>query len=321
MVGKIQSRRRFCIGLGTSSISALSFSNTSVSFANTEQVSYQKNEMIGSMSHTIAKQKDTLLDIARKNGLGYVELLAANPGIDPWIPGEGAKIILPTAHILPSGPRSGLLLNIIDQRLYYFPESGGKIISYPIGTGQDAWDTPQGTTTIVRKVKNPTWYVPKSIREEQPELPAVFRPGPDNPLGTRALYLGWPAYLIHGTNIPWGVGRRVSHGCIRMYPESIKQLFPRVEIGTSVSIVSQEFKIAWVNRQLMVEVHPNLSQNIEIEKGISPTPAPIPEISYRVFKAAGSNAKKINWNTLKGAIKERSGIPISVLNSQRENQK
>ena len=318
MTEKIQSRRRFCIGLGTSTISALSFSNTSVSFSNTEQESYPKNEMIGSMSHTIAKQKDTLLDIARQNGLGYVELLAANPGIDPWIPGEGTKIILPKAHILPSGPRSGLLLNIIDQRLYYFPDSGENIISYPIGTGQDAWDTPQGTTTIVRKVKKPTWYVPKSIREEQPELPAVFRPGPDNPLGAHALYLGWPAYLIHGTNIPWGVGRRVSHGCIRMYPESIEELFTRVEIGTSVSIVSQEFKIAWVNRHLMVEVHPNLSQNIEIEKGISPPPATIPEISYLVFKAAGSNAKLINWTTLKKAVKARSGIPTSVLNSQRE---
>ena len=320
MIRKIPSRRRFCIGLGTSSISALTFSSTSVSFANTEQISYQKNKMIGSMSHTIAKQKDTLLDIARKNGLGYVEILAANPGIDPWIPGEGTKIILPTAHILPSGPRSGLLLNIIDQRLYYFSETGEKkIISYPIGTGQDAWDTPQGSTTIVRKIENPTWYVPKSIREEQPELPAVVRPGPDNPLGTHALYLGWPSYLIHGTNIPWGVGRRVSHGCIRMYPESIQQLFPKVEIGTSVSIVSQEFKIAWVNQQLMVEVHPNLSQNIEIEKGISPTPAAIPEIPYRVFKAAGSNAKHINWNTLKEAVKSRSGIPISVLNSQGED--
>jgi len=314
MIRKLRSRRRFCISLGTSLIATLNIPKPIFAATKIESNAFNKTEMIGSISHVLTRKQDTLLDIARNNNLGFVELLAANPGVDPWLPGDRTKVILPNAHLLPSGPRTGLLLNLIDQRLYYFSKFSKNIKSYPIGTGQDAWNTPRGTTKIIRKVRNPTWYVPESIREEQPELPPVFKPGPENPLGKHAMYLGWPSYLIHGTNSPWGVGRRVSHGCIRMYPEAIEELFPQISIGTPVTIVSQEMKIAWVNQQLMVEIHPNLNQNIEIESGKNPTPAPIPEMSYRVFKAARENAKLIDWKILKQAALERTGIPVPVLN-------
>ena len=314
-------RREICIGIGTSLIGSLAFSNSVYSANPPTKFASKTSDLVGNIRHIVSRKEDTLLDIARNNKLGYVEILAANPGVDPWIPGEGTKITLPTGHLLPNGPRKGVLLNLVDQRLYYFPADGGPTQSYPIGTGQEAWDTPRGSTKIVRKKRNPSWYVPKSIRKEDPELPAIVKPGPDNPLGQHALYLGWAAYLIHGTNNPWGVGRRVSHGCIRMYPEDIKSLFPRIPVGTQVTVVSQEMKTGWVDGQLMVEVHPNLEQNIEIEKGAKPTPTPIPEMVYRVVQAAGEKAKLINWKKVRKLAGERSGLPVPVLKPTPENNK
>ena len=306
-------RRAVCIGLGTTLITTFG-SNTTVSLtAESPKINRDVPRMVGSVRKVKTKKEDTLLDLARANNLGYVEMLAANPGVDPWLPGDGTEIILPTGHLLPTGPRKGLLLNLIDQRLYYFPPNKGIVQSYPIGTGQEAWDTPLGSTKVVGKKLNPTWYVPKSILKAEPELPPIVRAGPDNPLGAHALYLGWPSYLIHGTNNPWGVGRRVSHGCIRMYPEGIKKLFPQVIIGTQVTIVSEEMKTGWINGELMMEVHPNLEQNIEIERGEKPTPAKIPEMAYRLVQAAGEKAKFINWKTVKTVARDRSGLPVSVL--------
>ena len=313
MIRENPHRRAVCIGLGTTLITTFS-SRSSVS-QTTEPMNSKPDTpgMVGAIRKITTKKEDTLLDIARANNLGYVEILAANPGVDPWIPGHGTKIILPTAHLLPSGPRKGLLLNLVDQRLYYFPPHHDIIQTYPIGTGQEAWGTPHGSTKVVRKKLKPTWYVPKSILKAQPDLPPIVRPGPDNPLGGHALYLGWTTYLIHGTNNAWGVGRRVSHGCIRMYPEGIKKLFPQVLIGTQVTIVSEEMKTGWVKGELMMEAHPNLEQNIEIERGEKPTPAQIPEMAYRLIQAAGKKARFINWQTVKRIAKERTGLPVAVL--------
>ena len=245
--------------------------------------------------------------------MGFTELRAANPGVDPWIPGAGTEIVLPMAHLLPDAPREGLVLNLVDQRIYYFPADGGPAESYPIGTGRAAWDTPTGTTSIIRKKRNPSWYVPKSIREEQPELPKVVGPGPQNPLGKFAMYLGWPSYLIHGTNNPWGVGRRVSHGCIRLYPEDIARLFPRVPLNTRVTVVNQEVKTGRVNGDLMLEVHPSPDQADEIEAKGEFTPANISELAYRIVTAAGKQAGLIDWPSVRRAAGERRGVPVRVL--------
>lgn len=303
-------RRTFCTGLtAMAGLSALpGWAATTKAEGKTGYA-----DMFGEVRHIVARHEDTLLDIARDNGLGYVELVAANPGVDPWLPGAGQAITLPTAHVLPAGPREGVLLNLIDQRIYFFPKDGGPIQTYAIGTGQEAWGTPTGKTTITRKKQNPSWYVPKSIRKEQPELPAIVRPGPDNPLGRHAMYLGWPAYLIHGTNNPWGVGRRVSHGCVRMYPEGIAKLFPQIAIGTPVTVVSQEAKTAWQGGELYLEIHPNPAQNTELEETGKLTPAPVPELAYRVAQAAGKEVGRIDWERVKTATKERSGLPIPVL--------
>lgn len=310
-----QSRRSFVVGM-SAALAAAALAPCTVWAAQARKAGAPRREkgaLLGEIRHVTTRYEDTLLDLARDNNLGFVEMVAANPGVDPWVPGKGTRIVLPTAHLLPEGPRQGVLLNITDQRLYYFPPDGGPVESYPIGTGQEAWATPTGRTEVVRKTQNPTWHVPKSIRKENPELPAVVRPGPDNPLGRHAFYLGWPSYLIHGTNSPWGVGRRVSHGCIRMYPEGIAKLFPELPVGTKVTIVRQEMKLGWDNGTLFMEVHPNPDQQIELEETGRFTPAPVPELVYRIATAAGKAVKDVDWRRVHEAVAKRSGLPIPIL--------
>ncbi len=269
--------------------------------------------MVGELTRHIARHEDTLVELARLYNVGYTELRAANPDVDPWLPGEGAEILIPTAHLLPQGVRKGLVVNLADQRLYYFPPDGGRIVTAPIGIGSDGWRTPTGRTRVIEKRKRPTWYVPESIRAEDPELPAVVPPGPDNPLGDFALYLGWRSYVIHGTNKPFGVGRRVSHGCVRLYPEDIARLFKKVKIGTPVTVLDDPVKLAWVGDRLMLEVHPSQNQADEIEAGDPMTPETPAEYRYRIMEKAGRFAARLDWRRINAAIRERSGLPVSIL--------
>jgi L,D-transpeptidase ErfK/SrfK len=210
-------------------------------------------DVIGTVSTITARYEDTLVDIARRHGLGYLDIVRANPGVNPWLPGEGTEIILPSRFVLPPGPRTGLVLNLAEYRMYYFPEAGeGKpayVYTYPMSIGRMDWETPLGKTRIIAMAKNPAWYPPQSVRDEHAAdgdpLPRVVPPGPANPLGTRALRLGLPGYLIHGTNRPAGVGMRVSHGCVRMFPEDIEFLFERIRVNTSVRIINVPVKIGW----------------------------------------------------------------------------
>ena len=173
--------------------------------------------------------EDTLPDIARRFNLGYEEIARANPGVDPWVPGEGREIVLPTQFVLPAAPREGLVINLAQLRVFYFPKvkegEPQTVITHPIGIGKVGWQTPEGSTKVTGKRTNPTWFPPASVRKEHKEagdpLPSKVPPGPDNPLGAHMMTLGWPSYLIHGTNKPYGVGLRSSHGCIRFYPEDI----------------------------------------------------------------------------------------------------
>jgi len=201
-------------------------------------------------------------------------------------------------------------------RLYYFEEPGAAPESYPIAIGREGRNTPLGTTQVVRKTENPTWYPPASIRAEKPELPPVVPPGPDNPLGAYALYLGWPAYLIHGTNKPWGIGRQASAGCIRMYPEDIERLFARVPVGTTVTVVNQPVKIAWIGDELFVEVHPTDTQAAQLElKGTfdaAESGQTIANIVARVRHAAGKEEDRLDYQTILKAALERRGYPVQV---------
>jgi len=258
--------------------------------------------------------EDTLIHLARNNALGFVELRAANPTLDPWIPGAGAQITLPKQNLLPDAPRKGLIINLAEMRVYYFKDEGKEPLTYPISIGREGLQTPQGTTSIVRKKEDPTWRPTPRMREEHPELPAEVGPGPENPLGTHAMYLGWPQYAMHGTNKPYGVGRRVSSGCIRMYPEHIKELFPLVPVGTQVTVVDQPVKVGWIDDQLYVEVSPTQDQSIKIEEdGVVKSYEITAADMKRITEKAGNQADKINWEIVRKAVQDHSGIPVAVI--------
>ncbi len=225
--------------------------------------------VIGEPQVVFTTDQDTFSDLARTYGLGYDELVAANPDVDPWLPGAGTPILLPTQFVLPDVEKRGVVLNIATKRLFYFPQSADgeqqKVLTYPIGIGRVGWETPLGETTVIAKAKDPSWWVPASVRKEHAELgdplPSIVPPGPDNPLGHRVLKLNMPGYLIHGTNQPYGVGMRVSHGCVRLYPENIEFLYTLVDIGERVEIVNEPYLAGIRDGVLYFEGHAPLEDD------------------------------------------------------------
>lgn len=196
--------------------------------------------------------RNTLFDIARHYDLGYNEITAANPSLSLWLPGAGTRVVVPTEFILPPKPWVGIVIDVARRRLYYFPKPKrgmpAQVVTFPVGISVPGWATPLGQTKIIAKYKNPSWIVPKNIQEEhklegQPRFPKYFPPGPDNPMGMLAMETGFSEIFIHGTSRPWGVGMRVSHGCLHLYPENAAYLFPRLPIGTPVRIVDQPFLV------------------------------------------------------------------------------
>lgn len=270
------------------------------------------DDLVGRMGTYRTVYEDTLVALARRFGLGYVELVAANPGVDPWLPGAGTEIVLPTAHLLPDAPRRGVVINLTEMRLYHFDGSGRVQATYPIGIGRDNRMTPLGRTRIARKVADPTWYPPAWLRAERPGLPAAVPPGENNPLGRFALYLGWPRYLVHGTHRPYGVGRRVSAGCIRLYPEHIERLYAAVPVGTPVTVVDQPVKFGWIDGELYVEVHPSKAQADELEAEGRFTPELPPQLVRKATAAAGPQAERLDVPATLRAGRERRGYPVRI---------
>jgi len=278
--------------------------------SNAEQ--YNKDYFGKTIIHN-AVFEDTLIHLARKNGLGFVELRAANPTLDPWIPGAGAKITLPKQHLLPDAPREGIVINLAEMRLYYFKDKGQPPITFAISIGREGLGTPTGTTKVTWKKAGPTWTPTKRMREEDPSLPASVPPGPENPLGTHALYLGWPTYAIHGTNKPYGIGRAVSSGCIRMYPEDIKEFFKMVPAGTKVTVVDQPVKIGWIEDDLYIEVSPTQEQSKNIESvGLVDAYEISTEDMKRINEKAGEKQELINWKIVKKAVQNHNGVPVAI---------
>jgi len=267
--------------------------------------------VVGVLQDYTAQPGDTLADIARHFDVGYTEIVAANPGVDAWSP-AGHRLVIPSLYVLPNAPRRGIVLNLGERRLYYFPARSSTVITYPIGIGAIGFNTPLSTTTVVRKEPNPVWIPPPSIREEQPDLPERIGPGPDDPLGDFALRLGWPNYLIHGTNKPDGVGRNVSHGCIHLYPEDIEALFKMVPVGMSVRAIEQGAGAAWIGIGLYVEVHPDKDQADQIDTEQPLVPANLPDLHQIVQAAAGNYADAIDWNAVDDADRDRTGLPVLV---------
>jgi L,D-transpeptidase ErfK/SrfK len=275
--------------------------------------------VVGEVQVTHSRKEDTFADIARRFDLGYDELLRANPGIDPWLPGDGTEIVLPTQFVLPDGPREGLLVNVAAMRMFWFPKAAkGQprvVVTYPIGIGKVGWATPIGSTKVVSKRKGPVWTPPASVRREHAKagdpLPARVPPGPDNPLGAYAMNLGWPSYLIHGTNKPPGVGMRASHGCIRLYPEDIAALFPEVPVGTRVTVVNQPMLTGWQAGKLYVQAFPVPVEGEDDSK--APTPLAWNEkVASSLDALASQHGATVDATLAQAVITQSRGITTPV---------
>lgn len=256
--------------------------------------------------------QESLLEIAKQYDVGYVAMIAANPVIDPWVPGAGRELKVPTQHLLPQAPHEGIVVNIAEMRLYYFPTPDGVPLTFPIGIGDEGTTTPSGQTRIVRKAAHPTWYRTKAEIANKPWMPKVVPPGPDNPLGAYALYLGWSAYLIHGVDDWRRVGRRDSRGCMGMYDQDIEAMYNAVKIGTKVTVVNQPVKLGWVGDQLYLEVHPTPRQANQLElDNIDDFEDPA-GITKTILAAAKDSASRLDWAAIRQAAKDRSGIPVAI---------
>jgi len=270
-------------------------------------------DVVGHVQHVVARYEDTLADLAKRYDVGFREILAANPGVDPWLPGAGTRIVIPSQFVLPDAPRRGIVLNLPEMRLYYYPPpKPGQtplVITYPVGIGREGWSTPLGLTKVVSKVAGPTWYPPASIRREHAEdgdvLPVSVPPGPDNPLGKYALQLGIPGYLIHGTNKPYGPGMRVSHGCIRLYAQDIEYLFRGVPVGTPVRVVDQPYKAGWKNGTLFLESHLPLAGDKLTATNLTPA-------VRAILAATSTKAVTLNWSKATDAAAQNRGVPVAI---------
>ena len=276
-------------------------------------------DVVGVVQVVTVGKDDTLTDIARRFNVGYEEILRANPKVDPWLPGEGREVVIPSQFILPDAPRTGIVINIPAMRIFYYPPvKHGEhpvVITHPIGIGKVGWRTPEGVTKIVRAQRDPTWRVPVSVRKEHhdngEDLEPVIGPGPDNPLGKYAFYLQWPSYLIHGTNTPAGVGLRSSHGCIRLYPEDIEQFFATVPVGTQVRVVNQPFLFGWRDGQLYMQPYDVLEddsrdwQNAQ-KKLLSKS------LAARLQQEVKAHHQQVDWNLVSGLAHSPRGVPVPV---------
>ncbi|PXF55801.1 MAG: hypothetical protein C4B57_02020 [Deltaproteobacteria bacterium] len=268
----------------------------------------------GTLKTVKAGHQQTLLDIARDYDLGYNQIVAANPGVDPWVPSEGASVIVPTVFVLPRGRLpSGIVINLAEMRLYYFESAGdgrSRFWTCPVGVGREGYSTELSIYTVFNKAEDPIWFVPPSVLEEDPELPPQVPPGPDNPLGKYILRFSRLSYGIHGTNRPWGVGRRVSHGCIRLYSEDIASLFPLVPVGTLVRIIYEPIKVGWAEGKCWLQVYQDYENKID-----DPLATAFSGISA-CEEAIGPI--KVDLKKIKKAVREQTGIPVPVARAERE---
>lgn len=266
----------------------------------------QGESVFGNTGIYVVEDDESLIEIAREYGVGFNAIANANPRVDAFVPGEDTEVILPTSWIIPDvASQKGIFINLSEMRLYYFfkNKEGSRLATFPIGIGSEGNDTPVGSYKIVEKIVGPSWYPPESIRKEKPELPAVVPPGPENPLGTHAMRLSLRTYLIHGTHRPYGVGRRVSHGCIRLYPEHIPVLFELVPSGTTVTIIKQPVKVGSRNNRVYIEVH-----NDETSPNFNYTQEAVQLLMKKKL------LKKVNTARLYRAIKQKSGFPVDISN-------
>jgi L,D-transpeptidase ErfK/SrfK len=262
--------------------------------------------LIGYLQQHRIERGETLLDTARNAGLGFQEVQDANPTLDEWVPTPGAEAIVPSRWIIPRSHYRGLIINIAEMRLYMFPtrvHPGESVYvrTWPVGIGTAEAPSPVGPFTVRSKERNPTWVVPPSILRTMDEPRAVVPPGPDNPLGAYRIRLSKGLYSIHGTDVPWSVGRLTTHGCIRLYPEHISKLFRLVKPGMPGELVYQPVKFGEQGGQIYVEVHRDLYHRIRN----------LDTYALAQAKRAGI-AERIDMKRLHAAVRERSGVPVAI---------
>ncbi len=281
-------------------------------------------DVVGQLQVTVVGKNDTLSDIARRFDVGYEEMARANPGVDPWLPGAGREVVVPTQFVLPVAKRQGIVVNLAALRVFYFPpvEKDQKqvVYTYPIGIGKIGWSTPEGTTKVVAKQKDPVWRPTASIRKEHEEngdpIPAVVPAGPDNPLGKFKFTLGWPTYLIHGTNKPYGVGLRASHGCIRLYPEDVEQLYGMVKVGTQVTVVNQPFVFGWHADQLVLQAY-GAQEDDKRDWEKSRTKLLSRTLSPQVQQQLTARQETIDWQRVEQIAQDPRGLVLSVSTNEQ----
>lgn len=272
-------------------------------------------DVVGNISiHTI-QEGDNFLQLAQTFRVGFNELVDANPDVDPWIPEEAAQIIIPTQYVLPNVEREGVIINLAELRLYQFHGTVNNIASvstYPVSVGKDdQWETPLSYTRITSKTAKPNWYPPESIRKEHEDnndpLPKVVPPGPDNPLGDYKIGLALSGYLIHGTNVPEGIGMRVTHGCIRLHPTGIEKLFNSVKINTPVTIINQPYKVGWRDNKLYVETHSEIEEQ---EQASSRNLTEFVQLVVAQTKEKEKENHNIFWERGYQEAREKRGVPF-----------
>jgi L,D-transpeptidase ErfK/SrfK len=277
------------------------------------------DDVVGHVQVVTIGEHDTLPDVARRFNVGYQEIVRANPGVDPWLPGVGREVVVPTQFVLPAADRKGIVINLAAMRIYYYPpakkDEPQVVYTHPIGIGKVGWSTPEGKTRVISKEKDPVWRPTASIREEHRKngdpLPAVVPAGPDNPLGRHKFTLGWATYLIHGTNKPYGVGLRSSHGCIRMYPEDVAMFFDMIPPGTQVQVVNQPYVFGWHEGQLYLQAFDVLEDDKRDwsksrPKILSKT------LNKRIETLLAERQESIDWDRVAEIAADPRGLTLSV---------
>ncbi len=271
-------------------------------------------DLVGNNSSTYVSREETLIDVARRYHLGYNMIRSANPDIDAWLPDDGSKVLLPFSVILPNAPRQGIVINTAEMRLYFYrtdQQQNKTVTVYPISVGRRDWATPLTETRVTTRIEHPPWYPPESIRAEHAArgdlLPKIVPAGPDNPLGDYLLALDIPSYFIHGTNKHFGIGMQVTHGCIRMYPDHIEELYNLVPVNTPVSIVNQPYKVGWKNERIYLEVHHPLElDGVVSEDNRSGIVSQLVSIQQERLEVL------IDWDRVDHAIDAVTGMPVLV---------
>ncbi len=286
------------------------------------------DDVVGQVQVTVARHEDTLPDLARRFNIGYEEIVRANPGVDTWLPKEGTEIALPMAYVLPDAPREGVVINVAAMRLFYYPkrEKGAplEVITHPVGIGKMGWATPEGSTKVVSRVKDPVWTPPVSVRREHAKegdiLPARVPAGPDNPLGRHMMRLGWTSYLIHGTNKPYGVGMRASHGCVRLYPEDISGLFEQIPVGTKVTVVNQPVLVGRRGNVILAQTYRPLEDDerdwTDVEKTFRKKMAKLKSARWKQIETAGA---KLDWPLIQKAAQLPRGVAVVALQGSAQS--